>query len=130
MGSVNPHHQFNELIKSVLLQERALKKDYWESGQLALRYKMIGDAIKSEYEIEIVVIEQDNEFELVFVFTRRCSTCSTCTILINCWMKSKGGTQQFHSRMHYREQFTSSGKLFQDNLQTGKFLRRLLWVWS
>ena len=67
MGSFNPHHQFNELIKSVLLQERALKKDYWESGQLALRYKMIGDAIKSEYEIEIVVIEQDNEFELVFV---------------------------------------------------------------
>ena len=51
----------------MLLQERALKKDYWESGQLALRYKMIGDAIKSEYEIEIVVIEQDNEFELVFV---------------------------------------------------------------
>jgi len=39
----------NELIKSVLLQERAVKKNYWESGQLALRYKM------------------DNEFELVFV---------------------------------------------------------------
>ena len=57
----------NELIKSVLLQERAVKKNYWESGQLALRYKMVGDAIESEYEIEIVVIEQDNEFELVFV---------------------------------------------------------------
>ena len=28
---------------------------------------MVGDAIESEYEIEIVVIEQDNEFELVFV---------------------------------------------------------------
>jgi len=39
----------NELIKSVLLQERAVKKNYWENGQLALRYKM------------------DNEFELVFV---------------------------------------------------------------
>jgi len=39
----------NELIKSVLLQERAVKKNYWESGQLALRYKL------------------DNEFELVFV---------------------------------------------------------------
>jgi len=39
----------NELIKSVLLQERAVKKNYWESGQLALRYRM------------------DNEFELVFV---------------------------------------------------------------
>jgi len=39
----------NELIKSVLLQERAVKRNYWESGQLALRYKM------------------DNEFELVFV---------------------------------------------------------------
>jgi len=33
----------------VLLQERAVKKNYWENGQLALRYKM------------------DNEFELVFV---------------------------------------------------------------
>ena len=51
----------------MLLQERAVKKNHWESGQLALRYKMVGDAIKSEYEIEIVVIEQDNEFELVFV---------------------------------------------------------------
>jgi len=39
----------NELIKSVLLQERAVKRNYWESGQLALRYKL------------------DNEFELVFV---------------------------------------------------------------
>jgi len=39
----------NELIKSVLLQERAVKRNYWENGQLALRYKM------------------DNEFELVFV---------------------------------------------------------------
>jgi len=39
----------NELIKSVLLQERAVKKSYWEHGQLALKYKM------------------DNEFELVFV---------------------------------------------------------------
>eukprot|EP00092_Neocalanus_flemingeri_P021553 GFUD01023375.1.p1 GENE.GFUD01023375.1~~GFUD01023375.1.p1 ORF type:complete len:628 (+),score=176.70 GFUD01023375.1:70-1953(+) len=39
----------NELIKSVLLQERAVKKTYWENGQLALRYRM------------------DNEFELVFV---------------------------------------------------------------
>jgi len=39
----------NELIKSVLLQERAVKNNYWESGQLALRYKM------------------ENEFELVFV---------------------------------------------------------------
>jgi len=39
----------NELIKTVLLQERAVKKNYWESGQLALKYKM------------------DNEFELVFV---------------------------------------------------------------
>jgi len=39
----------NELIKSVLLQERAVKKNYWESGQLALRYKL------------------DNEFDLVFV---------------------------------------------------------------
>ena len=28
---------------------------------------MVGDAIKSEYEIEIVVIEQDNELELVIV---------------------------------------------------------------
>ena len=51
----------------MLLQERAVKKNYWESGQLALRYKMVRDAIESEYEIEIVVIEQDNEFELVFV---------------------------------------------------------------
>ena len=33
---------------------------------LALGYKMVGDAIKSEYEIEIV-IEQDNESELVFL---------------------------------------------------------------
>jgi len=39
----------NELIRSVLLQERAVKKSYWEHGQLALKYKM------------------DNEFELVFV---------------------------------------------------------------
>lgn len=39
----------NELIKTVLLQERAVKKNYWESGQLALKYKL------------------DNEFELVFV---------------------------------------------------------------
>ena len=31
----------NELIKSVLLQERAVKKNYWESGQLALRYRMV-----------------------------------------------------------------------------------------
>ena len=51
----------------MLLQERAVKKNYWERGQLALRYKMVGDAIESEYEIEIVVIEQDNEFELVFL---------------------------------------------------------------
>jgi len=41
----------NELIKSVLLQERAGKANYWEKpgGQLALKYKL------------------DNEFELVFV---------------------------------------------------------------
>jgi len=39
----------NNLIKSVLLQERASVNRYWESGQLALRYKL------------------DNEFELVFV---------------------------------------------------------------
>jgi len=38
----------NDLIKSVLLQERS-SKNYWESGQLALKYKL------------------DNEFELVFV---------------------------------------------------------------
>lgn len=31
----------NELIKSVLLQERAVKKSYWEHGQLALKYKMV-----------------------------------------------------------------------------------------
>lgn len=56
-----------QLIKSVLLQERAVKRNYWESGQLALRYKMVGDVIKHAYEIEIVVVEQDIEFELVFV---------------------------------------------------------------
>ena len=28
---------------------------------------MVWDAIKSDYKIEIVVIEQDNELELVFV---------------------------------------------------------------
>jgi len=41
----------NELIKCVLLQERAGKANYWEKpgGQLALKYKL------------------DNEFELVFV---------------------------------------------------------------
>jgi len=39
----------NNLIKSVLLQERATVDRYWENGQLALRYKL------------------DNEFELVFV---------------------------------------------------------------
>jgi len=41
----------NELIKSVLLQERAGKANYWEKpgGQIALKYKL------------------DNEFELVFV---------------------------------------------------------------
>jgi len=39
----------NDLIKSVLLQERTRKNNYWESGQLALKYKL------------------DNEFELVFV---------------------------------------------------------------
>jgi len=39
----------NNLIKSVLLQERATVDRYWESGQLALKYKL------------------DNEFELVFV---------------------------------------------------------------
>jgi len=39
----------NNLIKTVLLQERASVNRYWESGQLALRYKL------------------DNEFELVFV---------------------------------------------------------------
>jgi len=39
----------NELIRSVLLQERAVKKNFWECGQLAVKYKM------------------DNEFELVFV---------------------------------------------------------------
>jgi len=39
----------NELIRSVLLQERAVKKSSWECGQLAVKYKM------------------DNEFELVFV---------------------------------------------------------------
>ena len=31
----------NELIKSVLLQERAVKKNYWECGQLALKYRMV-----------------------------------------------------------------------------------------
>ena len=31
----------NELIKSVLLQERAVKKSYWEHGQLALKYRMV-----------------------------------------------------------------------------------------
>ena len=31
----------NELIRSVLLQERAVKKSYWEHGQLALKYKMV-----------------------------------------------------------------------------------------
>lgn len=39
----------NNLIKSVLLQERATSDRYWENGQLALKYKL------------------DNEFELVFV---------------------------------------------------------------
>jgi len=39
----------NQLIKSVLLQERTSKTNYWENGQLALKYKL------------------DNEFELVFV---------------------------------------------------------------
>lgn len=39
----------NDLIKTVLLQERTSKNNYWESGQLALKYKL------------------DNEFELVFV---------------------------------------------------------------
>jgi len=38
----------NQLVKSVLLQERT-SKNYWESGNLALKYKL------------------DNEFELVFV---------------------------------------------------------------
>merc|ERR1712012_782384 len=47
MGAFTP--TVNELIKSVLLQERAVKKNYWEGGQLALKYRM------------------DNEFELVFV---------------------------------------------------------------
>lgn len=35
----------NELIKSVLLQERAVKKSYWEHGQLALKYKMVRTAL-------------------------------------------------------------------------------------
>jgi len=39
----------NQLVKTVLLQERTSKNNYWESGQLALKYKL------------------DNEFELVFV---------------------------------------------------------------
>eukprot|EP00088_Acartia_fossae_P032063 TRINITY_DN3287_c0_g1_i1.p1 TRINITY_DN3287_c0_g1~~TRINITY_DN3287_c0_g1_i1.p1 ORF type:complete len:647 (-),score=238.60 TRINITY_DN3287_c0_g1_i1:552-2492(-) len=39
----------NQLIKTVLLQERTSKSNYWENGQLALKYKL------------------DNEFELVFV---------------------------------------------------------------
>ena len=57
----------NELIKSVLLQERAVKKNYWENGQLALRYKMVGKYHWKKTVIEIVDTEQDNEFELVFV---------------------------------------------------------------
>ena len=46
---------------------------------------MVGDAIKSEYEIEIVFIEQDNEFELVV-----CGCLpedAKPALLINCWMK-------------------------------------------
>ena len=31
----------NELIRSVLLQERAVKKNFWECGQLAVKYKMV-----------------------------------------------------------------------------------------
>ena len=31
----------NELIRSVLLQERAVKKNAWECGQLAVKYKMV-----------------------------------------------------------------------------------------
>ena len=31
----------NELIRSVLLQERAVKKSSWECGQLAVKYKMV-----------------------------------------------------------------------------------------
>jgi signal recognition particle receptor subunit alpha len=76
----------NELIKSVLLQERAVKKNYWESGQLALRYKM------------------DNEFELVFVIA-----------------------YQKMLNLHYLDKLLDEIQLrfrdmFQDNLQSGKFL--------
>ena len=57
----------NELIKSVLLQERAVKKSYWEHGQLALKYKMVGSFILSSVSLFYSYSPQDNEFELVFV---------------------------------------------------------------
>ena len=39
----------NELIKSVLLQERAVKKNYWECGQLALKYRMVRGQILNKF---------------------------------------------------------------------------------
>jgi len=59
----------NELIKTVLLQERAVKKNYWECGQLALKYRMVRVFCNFEFWVDIIGIGhfQDNEFELVFV---------------------------------------------------------------
>jgi len=76
----------NELIKSVLLQERAVKKNYWECGQLALKYRM------------------DNEFELVFVIAYQ-------KMLPLLYLDKLLDEIQLRFR-----------DMFQDNLQSGKFL--------
>ena len=55
------------MARSVLLQERAGKANYWEKpgGQLALKYKLVKMV---KYTTTITRIHfQDNEFELVFV---------------------------------------------------------------
>ena len=41
----------NELIRSVLLQERAVKKSSWECGQLAVKYKMVSRPL-GQLEVE------------------------------------------------------------------------------
>ena len=84
---------------------------------------MVGDDIQNEYDNKIVDIDQDNEFELVFViaYQKMLNLHYLDKLLDEIQLR---WAKQFHSRVYYKRiiYLLRFRDMFQDNLQAGKFL--------
>ena len=71
---------------------------------------MVGDAIQNEYDNNIVVIDQDNEFELVFViaYQKMLNLHYLDKLLDEIQLR---WAKQFHSKVHYKRTITSGSAI-------------------